>query len=178
MTSGLSVVIQGADGPYGVLGAHTRRQRHFSEDDGHYLQSLANIIGDFIKGQKAKEELQQALAFADALLESLPGIASLFDDAGTIRRWKNGVDAVRIAETYPNPIAMVITDVVMPGMNGREVVERVQQRWPGVRVLYMSGYTDDVVVNRGIQHHEVAFLEKPFAPDTLAIKVRAVLDEP
>jgi PAS domain S-box-containing protein len=559
VTSGLSVVIQGADGPYGVLGAHTRRQRHFSEDDGHYLQSLANIIGDFIKGQKAKEELQQALAFADALLESLPGIACLFDDAGTIRRWnlafervlgygageirgapaldfipaqqrpamakliarafeegqvsaegelvakngehlphllsgvrltfrsktyllaialdirdrkqleeqlrqsqkmealgqlaggvahdfnnlltvilgfagmmvdemptgvlqragataivdaanqgarltrqlltfsrkavvevqlldlnavvteaetllrrtvgeevtltttlapnlravkvdpgllrqvimnlavnardamtgggqvaietsgvtlgddyaathpdvpagdyvllavtdngsgmapqvrvrmfepffttkpigrgtglglavvhgvarqcgahievdsepgigtsfriyfpaaaesaaavqspesrtagslsgtetillvedeievrrlvrtvlerygytaleaENGVDAVRIAETYPNPIAMVITDVVMPGMNGREVAERVQQRWPGVRVLYMSGYTDDVVVNRGIQHHEVAFLEKPFAPDTLAIKVRAVLDEP
>ncbi len=66
----------------------------------------------------------------------------------------------------------------MPGLNGREVAERLRQMQPQVRVLYCSGYTDDAVVQHGILEAQVAFLQKPFTPASLAAKVREVLDQP
>ncbi|MFO0930284.1 MAG: ATP-binding protein, partial [Gemmataceae bacterium] len=89
---------------------------------------------------------------------------------------ESGPDAVRLAEEYPGPIHLLVTDVVMPGMGGRQVVETIRGRRPGLRVLYMSGYTDDAVVRHGVSDATDAFLQKPFTPLTLARKVRQVLD--
>ncbi len=88
----------------------------------------------------------------------------------------NGGDALALAEGYHGEIHLIVTDVVMPGLSGRELVERLIEQRPGVRTLYLSGYTDDAVVRHGILEHSVQFLQKPFGPAVLAKKVRAVLD--
>jgi signal transduction histidine kinase/ActR/RegA family two-component response regulator len=88
----------------------------------------------------------------------------------------SGVEALAIAADSAIPLDAVITDVVMPGINGRELVEKLIAARPGMGSLLMSGYTDDDVLRRGVLHGETAFLQKPFTPDQLARKVRAVLD--
>jgi PAS domain S-box-containing protein len=88
----------------------------------------------------------------------------------------DGADAVRVAAGYAGPIHLLITDVVMPGEGGRAVAEHVAQRHPGVRVLFMSGYTDDAVIRHGVLREGMNFLQKPFAPLALALKAREVLD--
>jgi signal transduction histidine kinase/CheY-like chemotaxis protein len=91
---------------------------------------------------------------------------------------RTGADAVRIVAAHAGPIDLVATDVVMPEMSGSQLVEKVLKARPGIRVLYMSGYTDDEVMRRGVIDGQTTFLQKPFTPDMLAHKVRAVLDVP
>jgi two-component system, cell cycle sensor histidine kinase and response regulator CckA len=89
---------------------------------------------------------------------------------------ENGVEAIAVARAHSKEIDLVLTDVVMPEMNGRQMVEVLRAERPGVRVLYMSGYTDDAVVRHGVLSAEEAFLQKPFGTTGLAVKVRQVLD--
>jgi len=89
---------------------------------------------------------------------------------------RTGSEALQIVAEYKGAIDLIATDVVMPGMNGSQLVELVLQSRPGVRVLFMSGYTDDDVMRRGVIDGQTAFLQKPFTPDLLAHKVREVLD--
>ncbi len=84
--------------------------------------------------------------------------------------------ALLAAEQEPGEIHLLATDVVMPGMNGRELYERLQARQPGLKCLYLSGYTADVISQRGVLPEGVNFLQKPFTLKSLAEKVRAVLD--
>src|SRR6266571_2591092 len=95
----------------------------------------------------------------------------------TVLAAADGPDAVRRLERYGGPIHLVLTDVIMPGMNGRELAQRLVQRRPGLRVLYMSGYPGDAIVHRGALEPGTAFLQKPFMPEDLARKVREVLDQ-
>jgi len=90
---------------------------------------------------------------------------------------QNGKDALKVADGYEGPIHLVLTDVVMPGMSGKEMVERLQSLRPDIQVIYMCGYLDDAVTLRGIISGEVNFIEKPFTPEKLAMKVREVLDQ-
>ena len=85
-------------------------------------------------------------------------------------------DALLVCEAHASQIHLLLTDVVMPQMGGRGLAERVAVLRPGTKVLYMSGYTDNAIVNTGILNKEVSFLQKPFTPDTLLAKVREVLD--
>ena len=87
----------------------------------------------------------------------------------------DGVDAVELSSGYNGPIDLMVTDVVMPRLGGRELAERLSVTRPDMRVLYMSGYTDDAIVHHGVLDGRAAFLEKPFTPDALAIKIREVL---
>jgi CheY-like chemotaxis protein len=87
-----------------------------------------------------------------------------------------GGDALLLAERHPDPIALMITDVVMPRMTGNELAERLKPLRPNMRVLYMSGYTENAIVQRGILDCGVSYIAKPFAPVSLAGKVREVLD--
>ena len=92
---------------------------------------------------------------------------------------RDGADALRIASVSETPIDLVVTDVVMPGMNGREFVEALHGRTPGIPALYMSGYTNDDTIRRGLKDSSVAFLQKPFTAKrakSLARLVRSVLD--
>jgi CheY-like chemotaxis protein len=88
-----------------------------------------------------------------------------------------GYEALRLADRYRATIHLLLTDVVMPQVNGRELAEELVRRRSGLKVLYLSGYTDDAILRHGIATDDVAFLYKPFTPGTLAQKVRAVLDQ-
>jgi PAS domain S-box-containing protein len=90
----------------------------------------------------------------------------------------DGPDALSVARAYAGRIHAVLTDVVMPNMNGRELSELLRRARPGLKVLYMSGYTDDAILRHGVLDKGVAFLQKPFTPDVLARKLRDVLDLP
>jgi CheY-like chemotaxis protein len=88
----------------------------------------------------------------------------------------NGREAIAAIGRFSERIDMLVTDVVMPGMNGSELADRIAVMRPGVKVLFVSGYTQDAIGNKGVIGDEIAFLEKPFAPDALLRKVREVLD--
>ncbi|HXV44800.1 MAG TPA: ATP-binding protein, partial [Anaerolineae bacterium] len=87
-----------------------------------------------------------------------------------------GSQALSISEQYQNPIDLLATDVVMPHMSGRELAERLLLLRPDIKILYMSGYTDDIIVHHGLADPSITFLQKPFTPAELAHKVREVLD--
>ncbi len=88
----------------------------------------------------------------------------------------NPVEALRILQERDKSPDLVLTDIVMPQMSGRELAERLGALRPGIRVLYMSGYTDDAVVRHGIMAAEVEFIQKPFTPAELTRRVRELLD--
>ena len=94
----------------------------------------------------------------------------------TVLEARSGAEAIQLWAHHPGPIHLLVTDVVMPEMGGRQVAERLTQLRPGLKVLYSSGYTDDAVVRHGILQSEVAFLQKPFTLAGLASKVRQTLD--
>ncbi len=88
----------------------------------------------------------------------------------------NGGEAFLMAEKRREPIDLLLTDVVMPGMNGRELAERLQKEHPEMRVLFTSGYTEDMIVRHGVIDEVVRYLAKPFSMQALALQVRRVLD--
>jgi PAS domain S-box-containing protein len=90
----------------------------------------------------------------------------------------SATEALDIVARARGVIDLLVTDVVMPGISGRELAERLQIVRPELKVLFMSGYTDDAVVRHGVLASEVSYLQKPFSPDALARKVREVIDSP
>jgi CheY-like chemotaxis protein len=84
-------------------------------------------------------------------------------------------EALKLVERYGEAIDLLLTDVVMPGLNGRELADQLLVLQPNLRVLFMSGYTNNMVVHQGILEEGLAFLEKPFTPEALAVKIRQVL---
>jgi CheY-like chemotaxis protein len=85
-------------------------------------------------------------------------------------------EALLIAERHTGPVQLLVTDVVMPGMSGRLLAQQLAPLRPEMKVLYMSGYTDDAIVHHGTLDAGTAFIQKPFTPDALAAGVRRVLD--
>ncbi|MFA6147185.1 MAG: PAS domain S-box protein [bacterium] len=90
---------------------------------------------------------------------------------------ENGREALLLSEAHRGEIHLLLTDVVMPKMSGRELTERIRPLRPGLRILYMSGYTDDAILRHGVLEDGIPFLQKPFTPEDLARKVREVLDQ-
>jgi len=93
----------------------------------------------------------------------------------TVLDAQDGESALEIARTHAGPIHALITDVVMPGLSGRELGERMSDIRPGIKVLYMSGYTDQSAFRNGILDKGAELLQKPFGMSTLASKLREVL---
>jgi len=90
---------------------------------------------------------------------------------------QNGIEALRVSESHSGQIHLMLTDVVMPKMGGRELEEHLRPLRPDMKVIYMSGYTDNAILHHGVLSPGIEFLEKPFTPAGLRKKVREVLDE-
>jgi signal transduction histidine kinase/CheY-like chemotaxis protein len=86
-------------------------------------------------------------------------------------------EALRLLGEFWGNVDLLLTDVVLPKMGGRELAERVRERHPKVKVLFASGYTDDVILQHKLLEHNIALLHKPFTPDALGRKVREILDQ-
>jgi PAS domain S-box-containing protein len=101
----------------------------------------------------------------------------ILEDSGyTVLEAANAGDAEKVVERYQAPIHLLLTDVIMPGMDGRRLAEILAHRRPQMKVLYMSGYPDEAIVNHGILDAGIALLQKPFTGEALTQKVREVLD--
>jgi signal transduction histidine kinase len=96
----------------------------------------------------------------------------------TVLEAPNGDTALHLAAKHHGPIHLLLTDVVMPGLSGRQLAEQLAQLRPDMKVLYASGYADRAIVHHGILESGIAYLPKPFTPDTLGRRVRQVLDSP
>jgi two-component system cell cycle sensor histidine kinase/response regulator CckA len=115
------------------------------------------------------------------LVEDEEGVRSLM--ARTLREQgfdvvaaPNGFEALDIATRHARPPDLLVTDVVMPGMSGRELANALRQIYPTLKVLFVSGYTDDSLLKRGVMEAREALLAKPFLPRELAARVRQILD--
>jgi CheY-like chemotaxis protein len=94
----------------------------------------------------------------------------------TVLEAMDGNRALRLAGEHSGPIDLLITDVVLPDLGGRALAERVRERYPALKVLFVSGYTEDAIVRHGVLSEQVEFLQKPFSPLALSARVREVLD--
>jgi hypothetical protein len=115
------------------------------------------------------------------LVEDEDGVRELLwkiltDHGHTVLEARHGKDALAVAVGYANPIQLLITDVVMPEMGAGELVDQLVATRPELKVLYISGYTNDEIVRRGVEGADAAFIQKPFSSEDLMMKVREVLD--
>jgi CheY-like chemotaxis protein len=107
-------------------------------------------------------------------------VSEILTESGyTVLEAVNGSEAFQICQQHPGPIHLLLTDMIMPGgLNGRELTKHLEQMYPALKVLYMSGYTDKAIVNQGVLDTEISFLQKPFTAVALERKVREVLNTP
>jgi CheY-like chemotaxis protein len=117
------------------------------------------------------------------LVEDSPAVRAAARDALSrygyaVLEAPNARRALYLASQHKGPIHLLLTDVVMPETSGSELAGRMAAIRPGTRVLFMSGYTDDAIVRHGVLASGIAYLQKPFTPATLALKVREVLSAP
>jgi DNA-binding NtrC family response regulator len=100
----------------------------------------------------------------------------LTDHGHTVLEARHGRDALSVAAGYEHPIQLLVTDVVMPEMGAGELVDQLLSTRPELKVLYISGYTNDEIVRRGVTEPDAAFIQKPFTSEELMRRVREVLD--
>jgi signal transduction histidine kinase len=133
-----------------------------------------------------REALQEVFDFRSGgetilLVEDDPALRKmaaevLRDNGYRVLTAPSGADAMQIAAEHPGPLDVLLTDVVMPGMTGRELADQIVARYPRTRILYMSGYTDDAVGNHGLHGQTLRVLQKPFTHDALVRHVREALE--
>jgi PAS domain S-box-containing protein len=140
------------------------------ETDADHVRPRALALGNAVNGSETVllvEDDEQVRALAQAVLER---------NGYRVLAANGGEDALRVEHDWSGPIHVLVTDVVMPRMSGRQLAERLCGRRPCMRVLFMSGYADDKVMPHGVLRAGIHLLHKPLTPDALAGRVREVLD--
>ena len=129
-----------------------------------------------IKNKSQNEQIAEQLI--DSMTEGGDIVEGMLKIAEEQKGTENGEQALRAVQSFGVPIRLLVTDVVLPVVGGRELADKLMAAQPSVRVLYMSGYTDDEVVRHGVEANRVHFLQKPFTPLALTRRVREILDAP
>ena len=140
------------------------------------VDDLAEEYRKTIEDAKPGKGTETILLVEDEAMLRKLACQTLKSNGYRILEASNGDEAIAISSQYQGEIELLLTDVIMPGMNGRELSTRLLETRPNLRVLFMSGYTDDAIVHQGVLDESANFIQKPFSPDSLAQKVRAVLD--
>ena len=145
-----------------------------------YLPRIAGIHGHR-RIRRAARPAVRAGTETILLVEDEPGVRQLVREmlhrlGYTMLEAGGGAEALRIFEQHRGAIDLLLTDVIMPQMSGRDLAARLRLLQPSLKILYMSGYTDDMLAHHGVLEPDVYLLPKPFAPDELGAKLREVLD--
>jgi PAS domain S-box-containing protein len=157
-----------------------------SSEPGHgstfqiYLPRLAAPVSEPIKPVAAlppARATETVLMVEDQEEVRNFAVAALEEQGYRVLEASNGREALLMAERHPDTIALMITDVVMPGMHGRELAQQVAPWRPQMKVLYVSGYPADVIAPQGLLEPGVHYLPKPYTSERLSAKIRTVLDE-
>jgi CheY-like chemotaxis protein len=154
---------------YSELGRGTSFKIYLPRTDEHSKSTASQGAKETIRGWETillVEDSQTLRQLARELLES---------DGYKVLEGANGAHAIKIAERYAETIHLLLTDVVMPVMDGHKLANHMVQARPEIKVLYMSGFTDDAIAHHGVLEPGVALLEKPFTKESLTRKVRDVL---
>lgn len=154
---------------YSELGQGTTFKIYFPMTDGTVP------TGNSFDGKAVPTGIETILYVEDEDAVRALTVFALRSFGYTVLEANRGQEAIRLCETYQGPIHLLLSDVVMPEMGGRQVADAILSLRPNIKVLFVSGYTDDAIVRHGILHEQVAFLQKPFTPNALARKVRDVL---
>lgn len=144
-----------------------------------YLPRIDEAAQEYLSGVRVEERVYGTeiilLAEDDREVRSL--VREALEGYGyRVLEAEGGGAALSVSERHEAPIHLLLTDVVMPKMSGRELADRLTQSRPEIKVLYMSGYTDESIVHHGVLDPDTPFIQKPFGPQALARKVREVLD--
>lgn len=126
-------------------------------------------MGDFPKGEETLLLVEDEEALRNLTAKVLR------DQGYTVLEAANGDEAIKLARNFPKRIHLLVTDLVMPQMGGKELVEQFKRLHPDCRVLFISGYTDEVMTDQGLLGHGALFLQKPFSPFEFLRKIREVL---
>ena len=154
---------------YSELGQGTSFKIYIPRTD----EPVVSVPGN--EGRETTQGWETILLVEDAQALRELGRELLEGNGYTVFEAANGADAIRVAKRHQDPIHLLLSDVVMPGMDGRKLADQMVHIHPGIKVLYMSGFTDDVIVHHGVLDSGVALLEKPFTKESLMRKVREVL---
>lgn len=128
-------------------------------------------------GEVSKPQLETVLLVEDDDAVRAVTSRALLRFGYTVLAAEGGPQALKLIEEHGETIDLLLTDIMMPGMNGVEVARRVVEKRPGIRVFFMSGYADQDLVRQGLLAPETHFIQKPFTPFELVERVRAILDE-
>ncbi len=144
-----------------------------------YLPRVEEAVEDAATGEPARHPPSGSETVL--LVEDEQSVRQLVGEAlrrngYTVLEASNGAEAIRVCEGHQGPIQLLVTDVVMPEMGGRALAQRLASLRPEMKVLYMSGYTNNAIVHHGVLDPGTAFLQKPFRPADVARKVREVLE--
>lgn len=157
---------------------------------------VASTLGKGTSFEVYLPRIEEAVTVVEAAAPCIPAFQGaetilLVEDADALRKLthmlleqhgyrvlaaENGVDALLLAHQQSGRIDLLVTDVIMPGLNGRALAKQLESLRPGLKVLYVSGYTDDAIVDHGVLEADIHLLHKPFSEESLIRKVREVLD--
>jgi PAS domain S-box-containing protein len=142
-----------------------------------YLPRVNEPAGDLQQGQplESLRGTETILLAEDAAGVRAVAREVLKRNGYSVMEASDGRAALDLAASHSGPIHLLVTDVIMPEMSGRQLADRLREGRPELKVLFVSGYTDDAIIRHGILEPGIAFLQKPFTPDALARKVREVL---